>query len=109
VYRWIQSVGEPFYDTEGRIAHWYGLVIDIEDRKRAEIELRRAYDSFSDAQQLSKTGSFITDLLGDDHNWSEEAYRIFEFDPGRRSRCSAFEMSYIPTTCRRSNLSSRAA
>jgi len=84
VLRWIQSFGEPFYDTEGRIAHWYGLVIDIEDRKRAEIELRRAYDSFSDAQQLSKTGSFITDLLGDDHNWSEEAYRIFEFDPGTK-------------------------
>jgi len=84
VFRWIQSFGEPFYDTEGRIAHWYGLVIDIEDRKRAEIELRRAYDSFSDAQQLSKTGSFITDLLGDDHNWSEEAYRIFEFDPGTK-------------------------
>ena len=33
-YRWIQSVGEPFHDTEGRIANWYGLVIDIEDRKR---------------------------------------------------------------------------
>ena len=45
------------------------------------MELRRAYDSFSDAQRLSKTGSFITDLVGDDHNWSEEAYRIFEFDP----------------------------
>jgi PAS domain S-box-containing protein len=80
-YRWIQSVGDPFYDKEGRIAHWYGLVIDIEDRKRVEIELRRAYDSFSDAQRLSKTGSFITDLVGDDHNWSAEAYRIFEFGP----------------------------
>src|SRR5262245_6297617 len=80
-YRWIQSVGEPFFDKEGRIAHWYGLVIDIEDRKRAEIELRRAYDSFRDAQRLSKTGSFITDLVGDDHNWSDQAYRIFEFDP----------------------------
>lgn len=83
-YRWIRSVGEPFYDTEGRIAHWYGLVIDIEDRKRAEEELRRAYDSFADAQRLSRTGSFITDLLGDDHNWSEEAFRIFEFDPATK-------------------------
>ena len=35
-YRWIQSVGEPFHDMEGRIAHWYGLVIDIEDQRRAE-------------------------------------------------------------------------
>jgi PAS domain S-box-containing protein len=83
-YRWIQSVGEPFHDTEGRIANWYGLVIDIEDRKRAEVDLRRAYDSFTDAQRLSHTGSFITDLLGDDHNWSDEAFRIFEFDPATK-------------------------
>ena len=39
-YRWIQSVGEPFRDPEGRITHWYGLVIDIEDHKRAEEALR---------------------------------------------------------------------
>jgi PAS domain S-box-containing protein len=57
---------------------------DIEDRKRVEAELRRAYDSVTDAQRLSKTGSFITDLVGDDHNWSEEAYRIFEFDPATK-------------------------
>ena len=49
-YRWIQSVGEPFHDTAGRIAYWYGQIIDIDDRKRAEVELRRAYDSFADAQ-----------------------------------------------------------
>jgi PAS domain S-box-containing protein len=83
-YRWIQSVGEPVYDGEGRIAHWYGLVVDIEDRKRAEDELKRAYDSFADAQRLSKTGSFVTDLVGDEHNWSEETYRIFEFQPGTK-------------------------
>jgi len=41
-YRWIQSVGEPFRDREGRIAHWYGLVIDIEDQKRAEEALRES-------------------------------------------------------------------
>ncbi|HMI56309.1 MAG TPA: PAS domain S-box protein, partial [Gemmatimonadaceae bacterium] len=41
-YRWVQSIGEPFYDAEGRIAHWYGLIIDIDDRKRAEQELRRS-------------------------------------------------------------------
>jgi PAS domain S-box-containing protein len=41
-YRWIQSIGEPFYDAEGRIVHWYGIIIDIDDRKRAEQELRRS-------------------------------------------------------------------
>jgi steroid delta-isomerase-like uncharacterized protein len=42
-YRWIRSVGEPFLDTEGRIANWYGVVFDIDDRKRAEdAQARRA-------------------------------------------------------------------
>jgi PAS domain S-box-containing protein len=41
-YRWIQSVGEPFRDMEGRIVHWYGLIIDIEDRRRAEEALRES-------------------------------------------------------------------
>jgi PAS domain S-box-containing protein len=33
---------------------------------------------------VSKTGSFVTDLVADDHNWSEEAFRIFEFDPAAK-------------------------
>ena len=84
VYRWFNVLGLPLRDTQGNILRWFHLLTDIDDRKRAEAELRRAYDSFADAQRLSKTGSFITDLVGDDHNWSEEAYRIFEFDPATK-------------------------
>ena len=80
-YRWFLFRANPLRDAAGTIVKWYGVNTDIEDRKRAEAELKRAYDSFSDAQRLSKTGSFITDLAADDHNWSEEAYSIFEFDP----------------------------
>jgi PAS domain S-box-containing protein len=80
-YRWFLFRVNPLRDESGAIVKWYGVNTDIEDRKRAETEVRRAYDSFADAQRLSKTGSFITDLVGDDHNWSEEAYRIFDFDP----------------------------
>jgi PAS domain S-box-containing protein len=81
VYRWCQVRGLPLRDASGHIVCWYVLLTDIDDRKRADAELRRAYDSFADAQRLSHTGSFITDLVGDDHNWSEEAYRIFDFPP----------------------------
>ena len=79
-YRWFLFRANPLRDESGTIVKWYGINTDIEDLKRAEAELRQAYDSFAEAQRLSKTGSFITDLVGDDHNWSEEAYRIFEFD-----------------------------
>ncbi len=81
VYRWFQIRGLPLRDTRGQIVRWYTLLTDIDDRKRAEMELRQAYDGFVDAQRLSKTGTFITDLVADDHNWSEELRRIFEFEP----------------------------
>jgi PAS domain S-box-containing protein len=90
VYRWFQSRGFPLRDTHGQIVRWYNLLIDIDERKRAEAELRRAYNSFADAQRLSKTGSFITDLIGDNHNWSDEALRIFEFDPATKVTLQAF-------------------
>ena len=83
-YRWFLFRANPLRDDGGTVVKWYGVNTDIEDRKQADAELRRAYDSFADAQRLSKTGSFITDLVGDDHNWSEEAYRIFEFDPATK-------------------------
>ena len=83
-YRWFLFRANPLRDELGRIVRWYGMNTDIEDRKRAEAELRLAYNSFADAQRLSRTGSFITDLVAEDHNWSEEACRIFEFEPGTK-------------------------
>jgi PAS domain S-box-containing protein len=83
-YRWFLLRVSPLRDEAGQIVKWYGVNTDIEERKQAEAELRRAYNSFAEAQRLSKTGSFITDLIGDDHNWSDEAYRIFEFDPATK-------------------------
>jgi PAS domain-containing protein len=61
-----------------------GAVTDITERKRAEAELRRAYDHLTEAQRLSQTGSFTADLERDEHDWSDEFYRICEFEPGSR-------------------------
>ena len=43
-YRWFQSRALPARDTEGRITGWYILLTDIEDRKRAEGELEKAFE-----------------------------------------------------------------
>ena len=40
-YRWFLARGVPLRNAEGRIVRWYGTNTDIEDRKRAEDELRR--------------------------------------------------------------------
>lgn len=83
-YRWHLIRYHPLLDEQGRIDRWYCAAFDIEDRKRAEAQVEQAYLRLAEAQKLSKTGSFITDLLADEHNWSEETFRIFEFDPAAK-------------------------
>jgi PAS domain S-box-containing protein len=83
-YRWFLFRYKPLLDEMGKIDRWYMAATDIEDRKRAEAQVEQAYLRLAEAQRLSKTGSFITDLLLDDHNWSEEAFRIFDFDPAAK-------------------------
>jgi PAS domain S-box-containing protein len=81
-YRWFLFRINPLRDETGAILKWYGVNTDIEDRKRAEAELQRAYDHLTEAQRLSQTGSFTADLERDEHFWSDEFYRICEFEPG---------------------------
>jgi signal transduction histidine kinase len=59
---------------------------EIDERRRAEQELRRANDFINEAQRLSGTGSFIANLRSDEHQWSSELYRIFELDPAKPIR-----------------------
>ena len=83
-YRWFLVRYNPLLDEQGRIDRWYVAAFDIEDRKRAEAQVEQAYLRLAEAQRLSKTGSFITDLVADEHDWSEETFRIFEFDPATK-------------------------
>ena len=36
VFRWFEGRGRPVRDPDGRVINWYVLLIDIDDRKRAE-------------------------------------------------------------------------
>ena len=42
VYRWLTMRGLPLRDRQGHIVRWYFLLTEIDDRKRAEDELRRS-------------------------------------------------------------------
>jgi PAS domain S-box-containing protein len=78
-YRWIRSIGEPLRDAGGRIAHWYGVVIDIEGRKRAEDELRRSEAFLAQAQRLTLTGSLWWEVATGEVIWSDETFRVLDF------------------------------
>src|ERR1700735_5737674 len=42
VYRWLNMRGLPLRDRQGHIVRWYFLLTEIDDKKRAEDELKRS-------------------------------------------------------------------
>ena len=40
-FRWFHISAAPVHDEGGRLIRWYGVSVDIDDRKRAEQQLRR--------------------------------------------------------------------
>ena len=46
-------MGEPLRDPHGRIIQWYGLAIDIDERKRAEDHLRDTRNKLAKASRLA--------------------------------------------------------
>jgi PAS domain S-box-containing protein len=79
-YRWFLHRKVPLRDETGKIVKWYGSSLEIENRKWAEVELRRSEAYLSEAQRLSHTGSFGWDLLSGEIYWSDETFRIFELE-----------------------------
>jgi PAS domain S-box-containing protein len=79
---WLATNGQMFFDDQGKPFRMVGFTADISRRKIIEEELRRSAAFLAQAQQLSRTGSFSWRVTTDEIAWSDELYRIYEFDPG---------------------------
>ena len=79
-YRWMFHRKVPLRDANGNIVKWYGSSLDIDERKTAEEALRSSEAYLAEAQKLSHTGSFGWEPDTGEIVWSDETYRIFEYD-----------------------------
>src|ERR1700758_836006 len=79
-YRWMFHRKVPLRDANGNIVKWYGSSMDIHERKTAEKALRSSKAYLAEAQGLSQTGSFGWKPDTGEIVWSDETYRIFEYD-----------------------------
>ena len=89
-YRWMLHHKVAVRDGRGQIVKWYGSSIDIEDRKRAEVQLRRSTEELqrsefylAEGQRLAHMGSWAFDPAGFDY-WSPELFRMHGLDPARK-------------------------
>jgi PAS domain S-box-containing protein len=80
-YRWFLNRADPLRDKTGKVIKWYGTNFDIEELKQTETRLRRSEAYLTEAQRLSLTGSFGWIPSTGEIHWSEESFRIFQYDP----------------------------
>jgi PAS domain S-box-containing protein len=91
-YRWFLTRAEPLRASDGTLLLWMGVTLDIDEGKKAEVQLRRSEAYLAEAQRLSHCGVAAYNetaiLYG-----SEEIYRIWGFDPaqGVPSREAVFQ------------------
>jgi PAS domain S-box-containing protein len=77
--RYVRCVGVPIVEN-GRLKIIVGTAIDVTGHELLTQELRRRETYLIDAQRLSHTGSFGWEPDTGEIVWSDETYRIFEYD-----------------------------
>lgn len=80
-YHWFLMRVVPVRDERGEIVRWYGTNTDIENLKRAEMELRRSESILAEGEAMSDTGSGTWNLITGKMMWSAQNFRMLGLDP----------------------------
>ena len=78
--RLVRSVGFPVFEN-GVLRRFAGTIMDITEEETLSQKLKRSQAHLSEAQHLSQTGSFGWVVSSGEIFWSEETFRIFEYEP----------------------------
>ena len=62
IYRWFQVLGQAARDNKGGVTRWYGLLIDIDDRKNMEEALRSSETRLSRATRTATLGEIAASI-----------------------------------------------
>jgi len=78
----IHGLGHPLLSDNGELVQVVGTMVDITGRKSAEEALRRSENYLAEAQKLTQSGSWAWNVRTRDVFWSQEMFRIFDYEPG---------------------------
>jgi PAS domain S-box-containing protein len=92
-YRWFDNRGVPIPDGSGRIARWYVLLTDIDDRTRALARLEGMQSDFAHVNRVSMMGELAASLaheiaqpIGSARNNARAAQNFLEMKPSHLGR-----------------------
>ena len=76
----IETISQPVRDDKGKLM-LIGTVMDVTERVKVQEALQKSEAYLTEAQRLSRTGSFSWKPASGEVLWSAEMFRIFGFDP----------------------------
>jgi diguanylate cyclase (GGDEF)-like protein len=78
---WVTVNGTPIYNHTGGIAEVIISFIDITDRKTAEKLQNKQLKDLLESQRIAHIGTWRLTLATNEVIWSEELYKMYNFDP----------------------------
>jgi len=79
-YRWFESSGKAWPDKEGNLSRMIGAVIDVDAKKRSEIQLKRNEFQLRENNKIAHIGGWELDVISKELSWSQEVYEIHELE-----------------------------
>lgn len=61
-YRWFLIRACPFFDEAGDLTQWFGVNVDIENRKRAEADLRQSQNDLAHVTRMTTIGELAVSI-----------------------------------------------
>jgi len=77
----FETIKSPMYDADGELIGVLGIARDVSERKNAENKLRESEQRYKSAQRMGQVGNWQYDLATENFWGSDEAKRIYGFDP----------------------------
>ncbi len=82
---WARVYAHPIWDKEqNKLVGIYGAVQDITDRKKAELNLNKAYSLLNITGNVARVGGWEFNRETKEINATDEMYAIFEIDTGTK-------------------------
>ncbi|MBF38776.1 MAG: hypothetical protein CMF20_06820, partial [Idiomarinaceae bacterium] len=93
--RWVFGHARPQSGIDESTL-WYGMIIDITERKNLELELEKSQANLKLAQRIARTGHWEANMESGELYWSDMVYEILGYQPSELKPSVEFFRSLVP-------------
>ena len=80
-YTWFFARLQPIKDKDGRVLRWIGTAVDINERKKAALDLQKREEQLRLAQEAGQIGAWTMDVESGETSFSEGFHQLLGVGP----------------------------